>query len=82
MGVSTHLINGTSKIKFQVYLTSLMGIINIPLSFYFARDLELGVVGVRLATTILMFIGAIVYPVNLHFILKKHFKNNGVIVSN
>ena len=54
VALNTHIINGTGKINFQVVLMSFLGVINIPLSVFFAKEIGLGVVGVRLATTILI----------------------------
>ena len=48
-----------------------IGIANIPFSIYLAKNCELGVMGIRLATTILMGIAAIVFPINLRMIIKK-----------
>ena len=64
-------INGSGKINFQLILMTFMGIANIPFSIYLATTYDLGVVGIRLATTLLMFIAAVAFPINLWFILKK-----------
>lgn len=69
--VKVQMINGTGKINFQLGLMSFMGIVNVPLSIFLAKTCELGVVGVRLATTLLMAIAAIAFPINLRMIVKK-----------
>lgn len=69
--VNTPFINGTGKINGQLVVSTAMGIINVPLSIFLGVNCGLGVVGVRLATTILMAIGAVYYPINLHIILRK-----------
>ena len=74
--ITTPFINGTGKINGQLVVSSLMGIANIPLSVFLGVNCEMGVVGIRLATTILMFIGAIYYPINLNMILKDIEKKN------
>jgi O-antigen/teichoic acid export membrane protein len=52
-------INGTGKIKMQLYLSLLSAILNIPLSIYLAKNLNLGIKGVILAT-ILCYLPAII----------------------
>ena len=69
--VYTTLINGTGKINFQLILMIISGALNIPLSVFMARDLDMGVLGVRLATTILIAIQAVAYPINLKYELNK-----------
>lgn len=73
--VYTTLINGTGQINFQLVLMIIMGVANIPLSIYMARDMGYGVVGVRLATTILIGIQAVLYPLNLKAILNRMSTN-------
>ena len=75
VALNTHIINGTGKINFQVVLMSFLGVINIPLSVFFAKEIGLGVVGVRLATTILIGIAAVSFSINLNYILKKIERN-------
>ena len=69
--VNVQLINGTGMINFQLILMIFMGTANIPFSVFLAQNCGLGIVGIRLATTILMGIGAILFPINLSNILKK-----------
>jgi O-antigen/teichoic acid export membrane protein len=68
--VNVQLINGTGRLNFQLFLMTFMGIANIPLSIFLARNCNLGVVGIRLATTILMGIAAVAFPINLNKIIK------------
>lgn len=70
--VHTQLINGTGEINFQLILMIFMGASNIPLSIFLAKNCGLGVIGIRLATTILMAIAAIAFPFNLHRILLRY----------
>lgn len=67
--VKTQMINGTGQLNFQLILMTIMGASNIPLSIFLAKNCGLGVVGVRLATTILMGIAAIAFPINLRNIV-------------
>lgn len=59
----TYYINGTGKVNIQLALGVLGAIVNIPLSIFFARNLELGTAGVILATLTTGLIGLIVYPI-------------------
>lgn len=69
--VKTQMINGTGELNFQLFLMTFMGAANIPLSIFLAKNCGLGVVGIRLATTILMAIAAIAFPINLRRIIDK-----------
>lgn len=46
----THFINGTGKVKLQMYAIISTAVINIPLSVFFAKTMEFGVSGVIIAT--------------------------------
>jgi O-antigen/teichoic acid export membrane protein len=48
--VFSNFLSGISKIKLSLWHSVFVSIINIPLSIYFARNLEMGSVGVMLAT--------------------------------
>lgn len=76
--VKTQMINGTGQLNFQLILMTFMGTTNIPLSIFLAKNCGLGVVGVRLATTILMGIAAIAFPINLRNIVNNIEKKNMV----
>lgn len=56
-------INGTGKVNIQLVLGLFTAIINIPLSIYFARNLNLGVSGVILATIVANVMALVVYPI-------------------
>lgn len=64
-------INATGKIKLQMYLYILGAIINIPLTIYFIKDLNMGSSGAILATNICMLPLAIIMPIQAYHILKK-----------
>lgn len=71
VSINIQFINGSGKINFQLILLTIMGVINVPFSIFLASTLGLGVVGIRLATTILMAVAAIAFPINLKYIIKK-----------
>lgn len=66
-----YFINGVGKIKPQMYLAVFGGLINIPLSVYFAKYLGLGNSGVILGTIVTLLFSSIVIPVQTYFILKR-----------
>lgn len=69
--ITTPFINGSGKINGQLVLSVFMGIANVPLSIFLSVNCGMGVVGVRLATTVLMLLGVIYYPIALERILKQ-----------
>lgn len=56
-------INGTGKVNIQLILGVFTAVINIPLSIYFAKNLNFGVSGVILATIVANAMGLVVYPI-------------------
>jgi O-antigen/teichoic acid export membrane protein len=58
----TFFINGTGKVKIQALQSIFCCLINIPLSIYFAKNLEMGVSGVTFATLICLIPSIILAP--------------------
>nr|WP_291861658.1 MATE family efflux transporter [Marinilabilia sp.] len=69
--VFVYLINGVGKIRLQLYMSIVIAIINIPLSIYFARDLEMGSDGVILGTIVCLSFGAVLHPIQYKRIINK-----------
>ena len=65
----TLFLNGTGKIKLQLYLSVMGMILNIPMSVYLGR--KIGIAGVLLSTVILCFINVIVGPIQTNKLLNK-----------
>ncbi|WP_129365279.1 lipopolysaccharide biosynthesis protein [Lutibacter sp. HS1-25] len=61
-GPYTYFINGTGKVTIQLYSLLATAIINIPLSIFLAKNLNLGVTGVILATIICLIPHVILSP--------------------
>lgn len=59
-------LNGLGKIKLQIYYSLFGMIINIPLSVFFAKSMNLGSSGVILATCICLSFGAILAPLQYY----------------
>lgn len=72
----TYFINGTGKVKLQLISILSTAIVNIPLSVYFAKNLNLGVSGVILATIVCLLPHAILCPIQ-YFKIINH-KANGI----
>ena len=69
--IFAYFINGVGKIRLQLYNSIFVAIINIPLSIYFAKNLEMGISGVIAATCICVGIGAVWAPIQYSKIINK-----------
>ncbi len=69
--IYAYFVNGVGRIKPQMYSAILAGLINIPLSIYFATHLGMGISGVILGTVVSLSLFAVVGPIQTHFILKR-----------
>ena len=58
-----HFVNGSGKIKLRLYSAIFGATVNIPLSIYFAININLGISGVILATIVSDFIGLTILPI-------------------
>lgn len=67
--IFTAFINGTGKIKIQLYLAILMGSISVPLMIFLASTLALGVTGIILAICISVVPFLIFLPLQYYKIL-------------
>lgn len=56
-----NMLNGMNLIKFQMYIAIIQIIVNIPLSIFLAKNIGMGVIGVKLATTVLFAFSGITY---------------------
>jgi O-antigen/teichoic acid export membrane protein len=61
-----YFINGTGKIKLQLYTAVTVAIFNIPLSIFLAKNLGLGASGVILGSCISYLPGAILGPIQYY----------------
>jgi O-antigen/teichoic acid export membrane protein len=68
------IMNGTGKIRLQMYAWIFASIINIPLSIFFATTMELGTVGIVLGTIVSMLPLAILSPIQVRKILSENIK--------
>ena len=64
------------KIRLQLYISIITAVINIPLSVYLAKYLNMGITGVMTATCICVFFGSVLGPLQYSKIINK--KANGV----
>ena len=69
--IFAYFINGVGKIRLQFYYSIFVAVINIPLSIYFAKNLNMGISGVIAATCLCLSIGAIWVPIQYFKIINK-----------
>ena len=70
------VLNGTGKIRLQMYAWLFAALINIPLSLFFVKVLNLGVVGIVLGTITSLIPLVILSPIQVYKILAK--KEHGI----
>lgn len=68
--VFASFLNGVSKIKLQMYSSIIAMSINIPLSIFFAKNLELGSSGIILGTCVTLIFGSVLGPLQTYLILE------------
>ncbi len=66
-----YFFNGLGEINFQLKIAVIQAIINIPISIFFAKNLEMGSLGVILGTNVTLLLAAITYPFSLRRTLNK-----------
>ena len=69
--IFTFFINGVGKLRLSLITASINALLNIPLSIFLAKYLNLGINGVILGTTISLSIGAIFRPIQYYKIINK-----------
>ncbi len=70
------ILNGTGKIKLQMYAWLFAALINIPVSLFFVKVMDLGVVGIVLGTIVSLVPLAILSPIQVSKILSR--KDEGI----
>ncbi|MDW3651859.1 MAG: hypothetical protein R8P61_32575 [Bacteroidia bacterium] len=70
------VLNGTGKIRLQMYAMIFAAIINIPASIFFTKTLGMGIEGIILGTLVSLIPNAILAPVQVKMILRK--KDKGI----
>lgn len=64
-------VNGVGKVRLQLAVSLVGGILNIPLSIFFAKYLGLGSAGIILATTICVCYGFVIAPIQYRKIINQ-----------
>ena len=72
--IYAYFVNGVGKIQLQLYSAVITGILNIPLSIIFAKNLHLGISGVILATIVCLSPSAIWSPIQYWKIVNQKAK--------
>lgn len=74
--IFVYFVNGIGKIKIQMYCGIIGMIINIPISIFFAKNLNMGSAGVILGTCFSIILASIFVPIQSLKIIK--FNANGI----
>jgi len=74
LNVYTMFVNGIGAIKPQLYAMFVGMIINIPLSVFFVRYMDMGVSGIVLGTILSLVLTALVLPIQVYRIVHKYMK--------
>lgn len=70
--IYTYVINGVGKIKLLMYSSIVAAIINIPLSYFFADTLQLGISGVVLGTLLCSTFSGIISMIQYYKIINSN----------
>ncbi len=62
-------INAVGKIKLQMYSSIIVGVLNIPLCYFFSKTLNFGLTGVILATVVCLLVGSFWAPYQYKLLL-------------
>lgn len=72
VNIYTYFINGTGKIKLQLYTTVIAAIISIPLSIFLAKNFGMGSAGVVLGSCLAYLPIAVISPIQYKKIISGH----------
>ncbi len=64
-------INGVGKVRLQIIVSIVGALINIPLSIFFAKNLQFGSAGIILASTICIGFGPLLGPIQFNKLINK-----------
>lgn len=74
ISIFVNVLNGLGKIRLQLIHSVVVGVLNIPLSYYLASELELGSSGVILATIVCQSIACVWAPIQVYKLLNGRAK--------
>ena len=64
-----YILGGINKIRLGAYYTVLTAALNIPLSYFFAIKLDIGIAGIMLGTIASILISAIISPLQVYYFI-------------
>lgn len=64
-----YFLNGVGKVRLQFYNAIITAILNIPLSIFFAKYLNMGISGVMLSTIVCIIFGSVWAPIQYYKII-------------
>ena len=71
------ILNGMNLMKIQLYIAIIQIIVNIPLSVLLARNIGLGPMGVKTATTLLFIFSGLIYSIYTYFKIRRQSFKKG-----
>jgi O-antigen/teichoic acid export membrane protein len=71
LGIYCALLNGFGRVNIQMILAIIGAIVNIPLSIYLAKNIGLGILGVKLATFSTQLLQAIILPIEYRIVIAR-----------
>ena len=70
--IHVYFLNGIGKIRLQLYLLVVSGLINIPIAIFFGK--RIGLAGITLSNTILFIILGILFSIQVKKIINRNAK--------
>ncbi|MBO5059263.1 MAG: MATE family efflux transporter [Prevotella sp.] len=67
--IYVNVTNGLGRIKMQLICSVISGIINIPLSVFFASWMNLGLLGIKLATLLCLYCSIVLIPIDIEILM-------------
>lgn len=67
--IFAYFINGVGKVRLALYYSIFTAFLNIPLSVFLAKNLDLGITGIMISTNICLIIGSIWVPIQYYKIV-------------
>lgn len=75
--IFSNFLNGVSHVNLQVVISVIAAIINVPLSFFLAKNMDLGVIGVCISTIICQLLGCVLLPIDTMRFIKRGNEKSG-----
>ncbi|EED35201.1 polysaccharide biosynthesis protein [Luminiphilus syltensis NOR5-1B] len=67
------LVNGIGKIKLQLYTAIVAMLVNIPISMFLVKHLDMGLSGIVLGTICSLIFAAVALPIQVYYLIKSRW---------